>query len=239
MIHIFYRHYDVGGSVSRQDSTHMSRSDGRFRTPWFDYEKCFSNLLRTTEGLSVKVNVVMDGGLRDNWIGKYKDRFQLHEIAAGSDFPSFFKTVEIAKNDPSISPTDIVYLLENDYIHADGWVKKVEDLFENYSDRLSYVSLYDHLDKYVYPMYANLMSRLFISKSHHWRTTPSTCGTFMIRKDKFDQDYDVLSTWKEDHNKFLWLTQNRGRSVITPVPGLSTHCVTELSPNVDWEKYNY
>jgi hypothetical protein len=239
MIHVFYRHYDVGGSVSRQDSTHMSRSDGRFRISWFDYEKCFRNLLRTTEGSSVKVNVVMDGGLRDNWIGKYKDRFQLHEITAGSDFPSFFKTVEIAKNDQSISPTDIVYLLENDYIHADGWVKKVEDLFENYGDRLSYVSLYDHLDKYVYPMYANLMSKLFISKSHHWRTTPSTCGTFMIRKDKFDQDYDVLSTWKEDHNKFLWLTQHRGRSVITPVPGLSTHCVTELSPNVDWEKYNY
>jgi hypothetical protein len=116
-----------------------------------------------------------------------------------------------------------------------GWVEKVIDLFSTFSG-LSYVSLYDHNDKYFLSMYENLVSKIITTKTHHWRTTPSTCGSFIISKQILDEDFDILSTMVGDHNKFLWLNQNRERSVITPIPGLSTHCMVGLmSPTINWK----
>ena len=62
-IHIFYSHYNVTGT------------DNKFRPNWFDYEKCFINLLNTTKNKNVEIHVVMDGKIEDNWIKKYKDRY--------------------------------------------------------------------------------------------------------------------------------------------------------------------
>ena len=40
-----------------------------------------------------------------------------------------------------------------------------------------------------------------------------------------------------DHNKFLYLNQERNKIVITPIPGLSTHCMDGLmSPIIEWDK---
>jgi hypothetical protein len=91
------------------------------------------------------------------------------------------------------------------------------------------------MDKYSHPMYSELVSFIFLTESHHWRTTPSTCGSFIINTDLFLADLDVLSTVEGDHHKFLWLAENRNRTVITPIPGLSTHCMKHLlSPTINW-----
>ena len=40
-----------------------------------------------------------------------------------------------------------------------------------------------------------------------------------------------------DHNKWLWLNHHRNRSIISPISGLSTHCMEGLmSPTIDWSK---
>ena len=103
---------------------------------------------------------------------------------------------------------------------------------------LHYISTYDHNDKY-FANYDDLVSKIFITDTHHWRTTPSTCGSFIINRKLFDLDYDIHTTVVGDHNKFIDLYNNRQRMVITPIPGLSTHCVDRLlSPTIDWEKIN-
>jgi hypothetical protein len=174
----------------------------------------------------------MDGNKQDTFLEKYD--VDVYEFKGGSDKASFFETVRYAKA-KNIGDNDLVYFLENDYLHAPGWVEKVIDLFSTFSG-LSYVSLYDHNDKYFLPMYENLVSKIITTKTHHWRTTPSTCGSFIISKQILDEDFDILSTMVGDHNKFLWLNQNRERSVITPIPGLSTHCMVGLmSPTIDWK----
>jgi hypothetical protein len=88
-------------------------------------------------------------------------------------------------------------------------------------------------------MYDNLVSKIITTEIHHWRTTPSTCGSFIINRKIFEEDYDIQSTHVGDHNTFLWLNENRQRFVFTPIPGLSTHCMEDLmSPTIDWEKIN-
>ena len=62
-INIFYSHYNIAGT------------DYKFRPYWFDYEKCFVNLLNTIEGKNnVSLHVMMDGKIENNWIKKYKDK---------------------------------------------------------------------------------------------------------------------------------------------------------------------
>lgn len=223
-IHIFYRHYNIVGT------------DGKQRPSWFDYEKCFQNLLNTVDE-SVSINVIYDGDLGDgNFIHKYgKQVNSIKQITGKSDFRSFQHTCEAIKNSPEINTNDVVYFLENDYLHVQGWCREVLNLFQTYET--SYVSLYDHNDKYFLPQYEDLVSKVFTTSTRHWRTTPSTCNSFALTKKLFDQDYDILSTMEGDHNKFMWLAEHRDRYVVTPLPGLSTHCMQHLlSPTIDWEK---
>ena len=223
-LHIFYRHYNIEGKGNNN------------RPNWFTYEKCYRNLLSSLEWGSddYKINIVYDG-TEHNWIKSVKYD-KLYEINAKEDMLSFFKTCEIVKADSAIENGDLIYFLENDYMHVDGWLNKVIELFSTYKG-LDYVSLYDHNDKYLLPMYDNLVSKIFTSPTHHWRTTPSTCGSFIVTKERFNEDFDILSTMRGDHNKWLWLNEHRSRSVITPIPGLSTHCMSNLlSPTINWEK---
>ena len=224
-IHIFYRHYNIEGN------------DNKGRPQWFNYEKCFVNLLNTIKGKNVDLHLIMDGNIETNFIKKYKDRYILHTIEAKNDQSSFNQTWGIVKGLP-IGEKDLIYFLENDYLHVDDWVEKVLNIFQRY-EGLNYVSLYDHIDKYFAPMYEDLVSKIIVSDNHHWRTTTSTCGSFIVNKKIFEEDYNEHTTISGDHNKFIHLTQTKNRFILTPIPGLSTHCMEFLlSPTIDWEKIN-
>jgi hypothetical protein len=226
-IHIFYLHYEITGT------------DNKFRPSWFDYEKCFINLLNTIEGKNVDLHVVMDGKIENNWIKKYQDRYISHEtIERRGHMTAVYMMEVIYSLKDSMDKKDLIYILENDYLHVDNWVDKILDIFQTF-EGLNYVSLYDHGDKYWHPNYEDLVSKIFCSNTHHWRTIPSTCGSYVIDRKFFEEDYDILSTMEGDHNKFLWLNENRGRFILTPIPGLSTHCMDRLlSPTIDWKKIN-
>jgi len=225
-IHILYRHYNVEGEGNK------------FRPSWFNYEKCFINLLNTIEGKNVDLHVIMDGNSENNFINKYKDKYTLYTINKGSDYGSYLETYKYVKT-LNIGNDDLIYFLENDYLHVDNWVEEIVTLFQTYPQGLNYVSLYDHNDKYFLPMYDDLVSKIFTTKTKHWRTTPSTCGSYIIPKNIFIEDEDINTGGPGDHDKFLHLNSSKNRFVLTPIPGLSTHCMKELlSPAIDWEKIN-
>tara|TARA_R110000772_G_scaffold231430_2_gene342165 strand:+ start:413 stop:1090 length:678 start_codon:yes stop_codon:yes gene_type:complete len=222
-IHIFYRHYNI------------TDTDNRGRPSWFNFEKCFQNLLSTIENKPIALHVIMDGK-GENWIDKYSSQYTIHRIEAGEDQSSFFQTWGIVKNS-NVDSEDLIYFLENDYLHLQGWSEKVIELFEKYN-LMHYISLYDHNDKY-FQNYDDLLSKIITSPTHHWRTTPSTCGSFIIKKQLFDLDFDVHTSIVGDHNKFIDLYNQRSRLVITPLPGLATHCMEGLlSPTINWKEIN-
>jgi hypothetical protein len=223
MIHIFYRHYGIQGN------------DYKGRPSWFNFEKCFVNFLDSIEGEDVNLHVVMDGKASNNFISKYSNKFILHEYVGGNDFASAMFSYKLAYSIVE-DPNDLIYFVENDYLHIKGWVNKITTLFNTYSN-INYVSLYDHNDKYFLPMYDDLVAKIFTTENHHWRNTPSTCGTYIIKNSLFREDYDIHTNLQGDHNKYLWLNEHRNRFVLTPIPGLSTHCVEGLmSPIIDWSK---
>lgn len=221
-IHIFYRHYNTKSFLNPS------------RPEWFSYESCFTNMLETIKGKdNIKFNLVIDGEIGDNWVKKFN--LPYIQVHGGGDWKSFSLLLNIVKNDPNIKQHDLIYFCENDYLHSPNWSEYVVDLYSTF-DGLEYVSLYDHNDKYFLKNYEDLTSKIFTTRTRHWRTTPSTCGTFICSKEILLMDYDIMSTMEGDHNKWIWLNQNRGRSIITPIPGLSTHCMEGLlSPTIDWK----
>lgn len=231
-LHIFYVHYNVEGK-----GTNPHRPD------WFNYEKSFQNLLSTIKGKNIQLNVVMDvtqGKLEDNWIYKYKDQYTSYIIEGGNMDKVTVEVYTIIKNS-SIPSTDLVYILENDYLHVPNWPDKVLNLYNTF-EGLTYVSLYDHNDKYFLPMYDNLTSKIFTTIDHHWRSTPSTCGSYITTKKIFDEDF-YIHTGAEvpigDHHKWIHLSSTKSRHVVTPIPGLSTHCMSGLlSPTINWKQIN-
>jgi len=223
-IHIFYSHYCVEGKGNK------------LRPEWFDYENCFTNLLNIIKNKdNIILNIVMDGKIDNNWIKKYKEFYNSYEFDGGNIeiiTKSIYKIIKEYKCDDN----DLIYILENDYLHVDGWDKKVIELYQTF-DGLNYISLYDHNDKYFLQQYDDLASKIITTNSHHWRTTPSTCGSYIVPKHIFDDDYEIQTTIIGDHIKHVYLNEHKERFILTPIPGLSTHCMeTLLSPTIDWKQ---
>lgn len=225
-IHIFYSHYNVSGT------------DNKNRPEWFDYEKCFKNLLYTIKNKdNISLNVVMDGKIEENWIYNYKDFYKSYEFNGGN-MEIVTKNVYKIIKEYQCDKNDLIYILENDYLHIKGWDEKTIELYETFNE-LNYISLYDHNDKYFLPQYENLVSKIITTNSHHWRTTPSTCGSYIVPKYIFDDDYEIQTTVIGDHVKHVYLNEHKGRFILTPIPGLSTHCMEHLlSPTINWKQIN-
>ena len=142
---------------------------------------------------------------------------------------------------------EIVYFIENDYIHKPNSPKIIEEGFELGA---SFISLYDNPDKYLDPSKGGNPycqggaedTRVYLTDNCHWKITNSTTMTFAAKVSTLKQTESILrkyttGTYPNDFHMFLDLRQNN-QLLITPLPGHSTHGETAwLSPLTNWEDY--
>ncbi len=218
-----------------------SASAHKARMPSFSKHACFLNLLRSIqEESNVSVIFLLDTfyPMSEEHFVKKQTKYPVIEIQEGYEAGSFLKLLDIISCS-KLDPDTVIYSLEDDYIHKSGWVPILrEGIGLNQAD---YVTLYDHQDKYFLPQYENLQSRIFVSKSTHWRTTPSTTNTFAVKKGTLDrhlkvhQEYSLGRKITADHDKFLALNR-MGSRLISSIPGWATHAEPDFaSPCVDWD----
>ena len=214
-------------------------SQNKTRPEWFDREKLFDSFMSTLDE-RVEYTAYHDSGngeIKDHFLSK-KDVNKISE-KGGSGSQSFLNLLNyVIKQD--YLDDDIIYFVEDDYLHKPGWVDVLLDGFEYIG--ADYYTLYDHPNKYYPGMWDKLPSYLMISPSAHWRTTVSTTNTyacmFKTLKQHFDihvQYCDLVENWVKDHQKFthLW---DIGSNLISCIPGYSAHIEEGmLSPIADWE----
>ena len=246
-IYIYYRH------VNSESQLNKSRPE------WFTYERAFLSLINSIRSsatqVKVDITIFFDGdekSFESDFISKYltmesdigrEFSLKCEIVKGGSATGAWREALPYIKSRKKYQNNELIYFLENDYIHAPNWITEIDNLF-NSGIRFDYASLYDHSDKY--PLHAHfnnaykkLRSQIFVTSSCHWRTTHSTCGTFLVRPNIFFDDYYL---WKNspltDRRIFPLLRWLKRRVLLTPIPGLSTHCMSAyMSPCVDWEKY--
>ena len=143
---------------------------------------------------------------------------------------------------------EIVYFLENDYLHKPDAMKVLQSAFDMYLG-IEYVTLYDHPDKYMEPgvggnphCYGKAENtRVFLGQYCHWKITNSTTMTFAAKVRTLKQDEKILRHWTSgthpyDFQMFSEL-RNKGRQLISPLPGYATHGETKwLSPLTNWKE---
>ena len=140
---------------------------------------------------------------------------------------------EIIKSD-DLEEDKLVYIIEDDYLHLNNWAEILINFYQMYPG-FNYISLYDHPDKYS-NRYKGLQTQLFSGTNTHWRTIPSTCGTWAAPAIALKEDYDIHHNRLGDHNKWMKLAE-RKRAILSSIPGRATHCMQNyLSPYIDWSK---
>jgi hypothetical protein len=237
-LHIFLRH------------VHIYEPTTKARPDWFSMESCFLNLISTLSDkdlpLKVDLTVMFDGddvSFNDDFLSHFMKahgekspvKIKIIQFTGGSDAKSFHHTIDYIL-DQKYSVDDWIYFLENDYLHNENWVNKLSNII-NHAQNLEYISLYDHFDKYLYEQYDNLQSKFFFYGNHHWRSTPSTCASFLVSSKVLNEDAQIIKSSGGDHEFFTALAQINSRKIVSPIPGLSTHCMKDfLSPGIDWEK---
>ena len=164
-------------------------------------------------------------------------------VSVGHGAGTFNLALDVALNLPS---SEIVYFLENDYLHKLGADKVLEDGIELGFD---YVTAYDHPDKYLNPFEGGNPfcsgraedTRVYLGQYCHFKLTNSTTMTFASSVKTLKEDEEVLRKWTKDTHPydfqmFMELKQV-GRRLASSIPGYSTHGETEfLSPLTDWQK---
>ena len=168
---------------------------------------------------------------------------EIKHVKIGHGAGTFNIALDIALGLPD---DEIVYFLENDYLHRYNADKVLESAFDLEFD---YVTLYDHPDKYLNPYEGgnpfcsnrSESTRVYLGKHCHWKLTNSTTMTFAAKVKTIKQDISVLRKWTSgshphDFQMFTELTQ-RGRRLASPLPGYSTHGETKwLSPLTNWKE---
>jgi hypothetical protein len=154
-------------------------------------------------------------------------------------------TFNLALDEALQSPDEeIIYFLENDYLHKPNSDKIIQ---EGLQLGASFVSLYDHPDKYLPPSQGGNPyceggaedTRVYLTESTHWKITNSTTMTFAATVSTLKRAEETLrkytqGTYPEDFKMFLDLRE-QGELLISSIPGYSTHGETAwLTPLTDW-----
>jgi len=215
----------------------------KVKPDYIDNEKCLANATKIFK--DADWSIIADNCSTEtcNMIEIYKTNDSINHVSVGNGAGTFNLALDKAL---TYNDDDIVYFIENDYLHKPESQKILE---EGFSLGASFVSLYDHPDKYMDPSYGGNPycegkaedTRVYLTDSCHWKITNSTTMTFAAKVSTLKRTESILrkhtsGTHPDDFRMFLELRE-AGELLITSIPGYSTHGETMwLAPLTDWSK---
>ena len=208
---------------------------------YIDNEKCLKNATEVFKDADWSIIADNVSESTENMIRKYVAEDRIKRVSVGHGAGTF----NMALDETLMYPDDeIIYFIENDYLHKP---KSKEILEEGFNLGASFVSLYDHPDKYLDPSKGGNPyckggaedTRVYLTDSCHWKMTNSTTMTFATKVSTLKRCEHILrehtsQTHPNDFQMFLELRKNN-ELLITSIPGYSTHGETSwLSPLTNW-----
>ena len=213
----------------------------KIKPDYINNENCLKNFIYVFGNKNIQI--IADNCSEDTlkMIRKYVHPNQIKKVSVGHGAGTFNLALDEAL---TYDDNEIIYFVENDYLHKPNSDKI---LLEGFSLGSHYVSLYDCPDKYLDPSYGGNPyctggaedTRVYLSSSCHWKMTNSTTMTFASKVKTLKEDEETLRKWTNtthphDFQMFLEL-RDKDRSLITPIPGYATHGETAfLSPLTNW-----
>ena len=204
--------------------------NGGTKIPQINKRQCFLNFVEVfgTDHLTIVADNTRQETI--DFLGRFTKRI---ERTALGNAASFIYALNIAVQ---FDDGQSVYLVEDDYLHLPKGPQYIIEGLE----RADYVSLYDHADKYMQKSPNPLVSdggentKVILTASSHWKYTNSTTMTFAVKAKTLKADQEVFRHYcsgKIPLDYFIFRKiAAAGRTLITPLPGRSTHCDEYPSP---------
>lgn len=224
---IIYRISDAGYSKVKPD--------------YINNEKCLKNATEVFKDADWSIIADNTSEETNNMIQKYVDRDKIHYVSVGHGAGTFNLALDEAL---TYDDEEIIYFIENDYLHRPEAKKMLE---EGFSLGSPFITLYDHPDKYIPPSEGGNPycvngaedTRVYLTDSCHWKITNATTMTFASKVSTLKRTESILRKWTQgsypqDFKMFLDLRDNN-ELLISSIPGYSTHGETAwLTPLIDW-----
>ena len=171
---------------------------------------------------------------------KKKDEYG-KDISEGmiSNMRNILKSVLLTKDEVN----DLVYFVEDDYIHDKNAISEMLFTFERLTSQLGKDVFLCPAD---YPYLYNKIedTKIFLGNKRHWRTVKETLITFMTSKEmilKYWEDFIAMSTTRHHPMEKKLHEIFEKEYCLSPIPSLAMHATNinsayGIPPNIDWVK---
>jgi hypothetical protein len=155
-----------------------------------------------------------------------------------STMASIIKSFEIAK-----STEDLVYFVEDDYIHSIDSITEMLCAYEKFSTVFDDEIFIVPID-YPYLYQKNQSTNILIGQNYHWRSIKESLLTFLTSGKMINKYYNELIKMGEtEHEPYETILHNiyDKEKCFSPIPSLALHCtnvnsIFGLSPTIDFKK---
>ena len=156
-----------------------------------------------------------------------------------SNMANFYNSLLIAKNEDA----DIIYFVEDDYIHASNAITEMIFSYEKFSTIFNN-DLFLLPSDYPYLYTKDDSTKIYLGEKYHWRLVFESLVTFMTSKNLIETNFKNLETmgieWIDPWEKPLHEIYKK-TPCLSPLPSLAYHCaninsVFGVSPLIDLKK---
>jgi len=212
----------------------------KVKPDYVNNESCLKNFCNVFYDHINDIHIIADNCSEStiDMINKYIDPTNIKKISIGHGAGTFNLALDKALK---WEDNEIVYFVENDYIHLQGSPQILE---EGFKLGAPYMTLYLHPDKFLPPTQGGnpevdedggYLTRIYRGETQLFGMFNSTTMTFATKVKTLKGDEDILRKWTSekhpnDFQMFLELRE-KGNSLLCPLNTFSTHGETTwLSP---------
>ena len=162
-----------------------------------------------------------------------------------SNMSNIHQSLEMAKN-----MNDLIYFVEDDYIHKENSIKEMIYSYEKFSTILN-DELFLCPTDYPYLYFSPENTKIILGNETHWRSVDQTLCTFLTSSKMIKKHYEkLLSMCKKEHSPFEKPLHEIFNSEVclSPIPSLAVHManinsIFGISPIVNikkiWDESKY
>jgi hypothetical protein len=202
----------------------------KIKPDYINNENCLKNFIYIFGNQNLEI--IADNCSEEtlHMVRKYVHPNKINKVSVGHGAGTFNLALDIALKE---SDDEIIYFIENDYIHLPGSPQIIEEGIELGA---SYVTLYLHPDKFIPPYQGGnpevdydggYLTRIYRGKTQLFGMFNSTTMTFASTVKTLKEDESILRKWTNethpnDFQMFLELREN-GKALLCPLNTFSTH----------------
>jgi hypothetical protein len=210
----------------------------KVKPDYINNENCLKNFVHVFGNQNLEIIADNCNEETIQMITKYCHPDRINKVSVGHGAGTFNLALDMALKEKD---DEIIYFVENDYIHLKGSPQILE---EGFKLGAPYITLYLHPDKFIPPFQGGnpevdndggYMTKIFRGETQLFGMFNSTTMTFASTVKTLKEDESILRKWTsgthpDDFQMFLEL-RDKGKALLCPLNTYSTHGETQwLAP---------